>query len=251
MNEPLDYSLIAEDYAKRPAYAKAAIEETLNLANLKTNAKIADIGAGTGRLSRQLAEAGYRVMAIEPEDSMRFKGMELTQHLEKITWQEGTAEETGLGQDYDLVIFGSSFHCVDRELALREADNILKPGGFFACLWNHRDFNDPLQAKLEEFLLNFLGGFGYGVSRQDQSQVIQDSGLFTNTQRVNKTEVHSLSVDDFMAFWRSHAILKRGAGPQWEVCLKTIERLVRAEKKDPIDIPFVTRGWVARKVAEN
>src|SRR5512135_1028729 len=66
------YSSKAEKYAKyRWDYAPRAIETIYNLARLTDNSVIADVGAGTGILTRHFTGRVSRVYGIEPNTEMR------------------------------------------------------------------------------------------------------------------------------------------------------------------------------------
>jgi SAM-dependent methyltransferase len=60
--------------------------------DINTPATILDIGAGTGNYSYELANMGYRVIAMEPSEVMRTQGK---QHR-NIIWKEGVAESIPL-----------------------------------------------------------------------------------------------------------------------------------------------------------
>ena len=47
-------------------------------------------------------------------------------------------------ESYHMTTFGSSFNVCDRQKALLESKRILVKEGWFACMWNHRDLEDPI-----------------------------------------------------------------------------------------------------------
>ena len=57
-----------------------------------------------------------------------------------------------------LATCGSSFGVVDRAATCREVARILEPQGWFACMWNHRDLDDPLQKEIESFIKASIHG---------------------------------------------------------------------------------------------
>ncbi len=243
-----DYSAVAQDYSQRPPYAPKAINIIIEHANLGQRSAICDVGAGTGRLTRVLAGQGVPVTAIEPSAEMRAVGEAATSGFPNVSWVEATGEQTGCeDKEFDLVVYGSSFHTVDRKKALIEAARILKSTAWFACLWNHRDLNDPLQSRIDEFIANQIPGYAYGIRREDQTQILQDNGSFSKVQRLNFPFVDKQTVDSAMAHWRSHMTLIRQAKDKMPQILTAIERMLRAGKKDVIEVPYNTRVWLARK----
>ena len=50
------------------------------------------------------------------------------------------------------------------------------PNGWFACMWNHRDVEDPIQKNIENIITSFIPNYDYGLRRQDprQSSLIVD-----------------------------------------------------------------------------
>ena len=155
MKTEWDYTNLAEAYLKRPDYAENAIDEMLQLTGVQKGDRVCDVGAGAAHLTRVLAQRGYVINAIEPNDAMRDNGIERTREFTNVTWSEGVGEDTGMDTGvFSLVTFGSSFNVCDRLLALKETKRILKENGWFACMWNHSDLNDPLQKKIEQIFIN-------------------------------------------------------------------------------------------------
>jgi hypothetical protein len=62
----------AGSYAKvRPAYPAAVMETLTSLLPPTPDVHVCDLAAGTGILTRQLLDSGYRVTAVEPVGGMR------------------------------------------------------------------------------------------------------------------------------------------------------------------------------------
>ena len=96
-----------------------------------------------------------------------------------VKWFDGVGEQTGMESGaFDLVTFGSSFNVCDQAKALIESDRILKPHGWFACMWNHRDLTDSLQSEIEKIITRHVEGYSYGRRREDQTEIIRQSELF-------------------------------------------------------------------------
>jgi ubiquinone/menaquinone biosynthesis C-methylase UbiE len=81
----------------------------------KPDFKIADIGAGTGKLTKMLLEKGLSVTAVEPNHAMRAEGIKYTDGFD-VSWVAGSAEETGLPDgSLDWILMASSFHWTNPE----------------------------------------------------------------------------------------------------------------------------------------
>lgn len=169
MKTEWDYTDLAAAYLKRPDYAQSAIDRMLETAGVKKGDVVCDVGAGAAHLTLKLAEYGLHVCAVEPNDAMRANGIERTKQYDHVRWFEGVGEHTGMEDgSFDMVTFGSSFNVCDRQKALTETKRILKEGGWFACMWNHRDLEDPLQKEIEDVLKSRIEDYQYGTRREDE-----------------------------------------------------------------------------------
>jgi len=250
MKTEWDYTALASAYVDRPDYSSSAIDEMLETAGLSKGMRACDIGAGVGHLSIPMLERGIRVDAVEPNDAMRELGIKRTKNFAEVHWFEGTGEKTGRESGrYDLVTFGSSFNVTDRPKALKEARRILRPAGWFACMWNHRDLADPLQAAVEDVIRKHLPDYGYGVRREDQTEIIVESGLFKRPVQIEGKVVHAVSAESWANAWRSHATLERQAGGKFSAIVDDIIAYVSAHAPTQIRIPYTTRIWVAQATA--
>lgn len=229
---------------ERADYSEEAIGRMLETARPDRARPIADIGAGTGKLTRLLLGRGFKVLAVEPNAAMREIGIANT-NGKPVVWSVGTGEATGLpGAAFDLVTFGSSFNVTDRARTLREVQRILRPRGWFACMWNHRDLDDPLQAKVEAIIRSHIPEYDYGTRREDQTGVIRASGLFEEPIAIEGRTTRSQRVADYVEAWRSHATLQRQAGERLAAVIRAIEALL--DGAGTIVVPYTTRLWCAR-----
>jgi SAM-dependent methyltransferase len=195
-----------------------------------------------------LAKRGLNVTAIEPNDNMRRLGSERCQGLANVAYVENTAEQTGQNDGaFDAVTFGSSFNVTDRAVALKETARILKPRGWFAAMWNHRDLNDPIQAEIESIIRHYVPGYAYGARREDQTQIIVASGLFGPVHKIEGRVFHVLSVKDVVEAWRSHATLHRQAGEKFAIVIDKIAGYLSTFAQDQVRTPYTTRIWVAQR----
>ncbi len=247
MKTEWDYSTLAQAYLKRPDYAESAIDKILSLSSISKSDKLCDVGAGVAHLTIPLAKRGFEVVAVEPNDNMRQCGIERTKQFSNVRFVEGTGEHTGQADhDFALVTFGSSFNVCDRQQALAETARILKSRAWFACLWNHRDLDDPIQRAIEEIIESMVPNYSRGVRREDQTQVINQSNLFDAVQRFDGKVNHVQTIDDCVEAWRSHATLERQAGSKFADVVTRIEAYLRGLGKASIEIPYTTNVWMAQ-----
>lgn len=99
--------------------------------------RIADVGAGTGKLTSTLRRLGHEVVAIDPDarmlETLRTAVGEVETHI-------GRAEQIPLPDGaVDAITFGQAWHWVDPEPASIEAARVLAPGGVLGLIWNIRD----------------------------------------------------------------------------------------------------------------
>lgn len=134
------FSSRAEAYAaSRPSYPPEAIAIMFKDVNTEASLSVADLGAGTGISSRLIADAGFRVWAIEPNAGMRSQAREDS----RIVWVDGTAESTTLDDDsVDIVAAFQAWHWFDAQAAVVEARRIARRGGRLVVVYNERDERD-------------------------------------------------------------------------------------------------------------
>lgn len=140
MNSGERFTNRVDSYVKyRPSYPQAAIDYLYNDIGLRPNCKIADIGSGTGSLSKLLLERGSNVIAVEPNQAMREAAEKSLDSNPNFQSRSGSAEATGLPeQSVEFIVCAQAFHWFDRVAAQTEFRRILQPGGKVILLWNSR-----------------------------------------------------------------------------------------------------------------
>ncbi|MFC4338094.1 class I SAM-dependent methyltransferase [Salininema proteolyticum] len=130
----------------RPTYPAEAVRYMLGAEPLT----VADVGAGTGKLTAGLLAEGHTVTAVEPDGRMLAK---LRENHPGARGEEAPAEDLPFADaSLDAVTAGQAFHWFDKEKALTEFRRVLKPGGVFAPVWNVRDEEYEWVAAMSEII---------------------------------------------------------------------------------------------------
>ena len=146
------------DYVRyRPGYPPATLDLLRAECGLRPGNVIADIGSGTGLLSKLFLKNGNRVYGVEPNKEMREAGEEYLASYEGFSSIEGSAESTTLGDStIDFVTAGQAFHWFEPNAARSEFARILKPSGWVVIAWNDRRMEEKnLTREYEELLERF------------------------------------------------------------------------------------------------
>lgn len=115
----------------RPRFPREIVPFLREHGALPGGAVVADIGAGTGMLAEIFLEAGYRVLAVEPNGEMLEACRALGAQFRALEVVEGSAEATTLPDaSVDLIAVGRALHWFDWPSAYREFARILRPDGF-------------------------------------------------------------------------------------------------------------------------
>ena len=187
----------ADYYAKfRPTYPPEAIRLLREETGLKASDVIADLGSGTGLLSRLFLENGNLVFAVEPNGSMRRHAEKALAGFPRFVSVAGTAERTTLPRrSIDLIAVGQALHWFEPKRAVKEFSRISKPSASLCVLYNERkeegEFmlayeelvrrNERDRAKVPnvdgEYARRFFRGERYSTFTIPNSQVLDLDGL--------------------------------------------------------------------------
>jgi SAM-dependent methyltransferase len=128
------FGMVAREYDRgRPGYPAPAIEWLLGPEPLD----VVDLGAGTGKLTEALIDAGHRVVAVEPLAEMREL---LLAARPDVSVVDATAEDTTLpDSSADAVVAGAAFHWFDTPRVFPEIARILRPPGVLGLFGNRFD----------------------------------------------------------------------------------------------------------------
>lgn len=149
----VSFGRAAQEYESgRPGYPAEAVGWMLQpaAADRPRRLQVADVGAGTGKLTRSLLEHGADVVAIDPDAAMLDA---LRRSAPAVPTLRGTGELLPLPDaSVDAVVFGQAWHWVEPGAASREVARVLRRGGVLGLIWNIRDERVPWVAELTRIM---------------------------------------------------------------------------------------------------
>lgn len=159
----------------RPDYPPVAVGWLASRLKLGPGRRVVDLGAGTGKLTRQLVPFGAHVVAVEPVAEM---AAQLRRAVAGVEVLETTAVATALASgSVDAATAGQSFHWFADRGSLLEIHRILRPRGRLGLIWNRRDSRSQLWKEVGE-LVAPLRNRSPDHSTGEWRRALQASGLF-------------------------------------------------------------------------
>jgi SAM-dependent methyltransferase len=124
-------------HAARPAYPDWVFEVLCERCGLAHGTKTFEIGAGTGTATRRLLDLGATpLVAVEPDPHLATYLRE-TIPDEALSVMFSSFEEAALSAAcFDLGVSATAFHWLNEDTALTKVAELLRPGGWWAMVWN-------------------------------------------------------------------------------------------------------------------
>jgi ubiquinone/menaquinone biosynthesis C-methylase UbiE len=181
--------------AYRPRFPREIVPFLREHDALPESAVVADVGAGTGMLAEVFLEAGYRVLAVEPNREMLEACRVMSAQHSALEVVEGSAEATTLADaSVDLIAVGRAMHWFDWPRAHREFTRILRPAGWVLNTSNgHSDSGAPCSNRLSEILSKYRTDSAEADTTRNFEERLQEFLDTSSWQR--KTLHHSMTVD--------------------------------------------------------
>ena len=202
---------------------------------------VLDLAAGTGKLTRLLAEIGADLVAVEPSAAMR---SEFASVLPDIPVHEGTAEQIPLADaSVDAVVVAQAFHWFDAPAALAEIERVLRPQGGLGLIWNERDESVPWVAELSR-VMQWDVRMPYAVGT-DFRAVLDESGRFTPAQRERFRFEQELDRDGLCERVSTTSFIASMDAAEREVLLQKVRELV-SDFPERFVLPYVTELFWCR-----
>ena len=177
-------------------YPFAAVRRLVRELRIKPESTVLDLAAGTGKLTRLLAQLGADVAAVEPVEEMRERLVETVPGVRALG---GTAEAIPLeDESMDAITVGQAFHWFDGDAALAEIHRVLRPGRGLGLIWNVKDESVDWVRLLAEIIEPYRGS-APRVASGAWKEVFERTELFGPIERARFAFVHETDVGTVVA----------------------------------------------------
>ena len=159
------------DNMKESFFSDSARKKAFEIAKIKKDDTIADIGAGTGYITEGLIEKNVKVIAVDQSPSMLKEMQKKFSTYTNIDYRVGDSENLPVKDfEVDYVFANMYLHHVDNpEKSIKEMVRILKNGG--------KLFITDLDEHTHEFLRTEQYDKWLGFKRNDVKKWFESSGL--------------------------------------------------------------------------
>ena len=169
------------DYVKfRPSYPADIITFLKDNSILTDSSVVADIGSGTGFLTKLFLDNGNKVFGVEPNKEMRLAGERFLEQYDNFVSITGSSEETTLtDQSIDVITAGQAYHWFDVEKTAHEFKRILKQSenNNIVLIWNTRTNKTEFNRKIERIIKKYSTDYNQVSHTQDKNK---EQNIFFN-----------------------------------------------------------------------
>lgn len=152
--ETLIHNQVAQRYDRaRPGYPAALFDDIVSYDNLPDDARVLEVGGGSGQATLPMARRGYTIDCLEPGAQMASIARAKLASFPNVSVICASFEAYSCPPaTYDLLLSATAFHWTDRRIRFQKAHELLKADSTLALFWHRpaqteasRDFFDAVQ----------------------------------------------------------------------------------------------------------
>ncbi|WP_328359479.1 class I SAM-dependent methyltransferase [Streptomyces sp. NBC_00445] len=205
LTRALSFNTAAAQYAaNRPSYPPTLFDAIEDLAGRPlADARVADIGAGTGIATALLHSRGADVIGVEPGDGM---AAQFHRSNPGIPLVRGTGNALPLATaSVDFLTYAQAWHWTDPDHSVPEALRVLRPGGALALWWNTYALDVPWIAAQAGRIGDAFGTDPVVDTNGASTRAADPSGRLDFTRRMVRWS-RRIPIDTHLANIGSHSI---------------------------------------------
>jgi SAM-dependent methyltransferase len=154
----------AEEYdAARPSYPASLVDAAIRRGGLEPDARVLEIGCGTGKLTELLVDRGLSVEAVDPGENMIAVAGRRTGG--RATYSVGRFEDVELEGAFDAVFSATAFHWIEPSVSWKKVAALLRPDGLLALL-QYLDVPDARSEREHEGFMELLRTYAPDVAAE-------------------------------------------------------------------------------------
>jgi len=143
-NKDIFQSIIRDYEAARPGYPDALFRDIAEFAQLESNAKILEIGAGPGQATEYFVQGDYAITALEiSERQVSFLNDKFARHAHFNCVCAAFEDFVCESNSFDLIFSATAFHWINPEIGYPKAHRLLKENGVIAVFWHLASIVEP------------------------------------------------------------------------------------------------------------
>lgn len=212
--EALSFDREAARYDRvRPRYPATLFDDLMDLTGLKPGSRVLEIGAGTGIATRELAERGFAITALEPGPAMASIAEHHLKSFPNVQVVVSSFEDWPLPDEpFDLALSATAFHWLDRATRYVKSTAALPEGGHLAIIeYRHvAGGDDAFFSAAQECYERFVPGTSHdaalpGWDRPPDTSEIDASPFFDLVAVRRFREDISSSRDEYLDLLATHS----------------------------------------------
>jgi len=245
--------------AARPAYPDWVFDFLRERCGLAPGTVTFEVGAGTGKATRQLLGLGANpLVAVEPDERLsaflRETIPDKALTVVTVPFEEAELEEGG----FDLGVSATAFHWLNEDFALAKVANLLRPGGWWAMLWNvfgdpgrPDPFHEATKTLLDEPLSPAAGNgeVPFALDAEARLAALQRTDAFDNIEHRNSKWSLVVDADQTVALYATYSNVN--IRPDREDVLSELRRIAHEEFRGCVTRNMVTSLYIARRRSES
>ena len=252
------YGQIADAYDRtRPRYPQKLVNRAVEIAQLFSDARILEIGCGTGTATTTFADLGFSLVCVEPNSeackiACRNCARYGTVKIINTTFEEWELEKS----QFDAVLAATSFHWVSPEVAYTKAAEALKADGFLILLWNTppQPSYEIYQELLDSVYQTYAPGLkGYEAIANHKKNIgnigkgIIDSGKFQNLFSEELICEVTYNIDDYLALLSTLSPYIAMDSKLRNTLFKNLSKTLKSNHTNIINLSYLSALEIAQK----